>query len=78
MEPSVYGLVYVYLQYIIIFSISSVSAVYQRLWGLRTGRKGPSDLYFFHVDLVLAVRYNCHAFSYHNSPFAMHSARCRA
>jgi hypothetical protein len=51
-----------YLQYIV-FSISSVYAVYQRLGGLRTGRKGPTDLDFFHFDLVLAVRYNCHTFS---------------
>jgi hypothetical protein len=33
------------------------------IWGLRSGRKGPTDLDFLHFDLVLAVRYNCHAFS---------------
>jgi hypothetical protein len=37
--------------------------IYQRIWGLKAGRKGPTDLDFFHFDPVSAVRYNCHVFS---------------
>jgi hypothetical protein len=48
-----------------LYILSLVHAVLcQHRWGLRTGRKGPTDL--FHFDLVLAMRYKCRAF-FHNT-----------